>query len=208
MTNDYYSQTRQEMLCFLPEKFKTVLDIGCGQAIFSEKIKKDYLAEVWGIEYDKESARIAKEKIDKVLEGEVSELVGELPDEYFDVVFCNDILEHLVDPYSLISFLRKKIKPGGLLISSIPNVRYLLNLKKLMIDKDWKYEDYGILDRTHLRFFTKNSIARMFNEAGYEIEKLEGINAINSWKFKLLNFFFLGLISDTKYLQFACVARN
>lgn len=206
--NNYYSQERPEMLAFLPADFKTVLDLGCGAGFFSASIKKRFPAvNIWGVERDERSAAQAKEKLDKVYCSDLLEAIDDLPDNFFDVIVCNDILEHLADPFSLIIKLKQKLSSGGRIISSIPNVRYLPNLKKLLIDKQWRYEDEGILDRTHLRFFTAKSIKDMFVQAGYQIETFKGINAINSWKFNLLNIISLGYLSDTRYLQFACVVK-
>lgn len=76
------------------------------------------------------------------------------------------------------------------------------------MDKQWQYEEYGILDRAHLRFFTEKSIRNTFDQLGYELLELKGINAFDlSWKFNLLNFITFGHLNDTKYLQFACVAK-
>ena len=71
----------------------------------------------------------------------------------------------------------------------------------------WKYEDAGILDKTHLRFFTKNSITDMFNDLNFTIIKMHGINEIKTWKFNLINVLLFGYLSDTRYLQFACVVK-
>jgi len=118
-------------------------------------------------------------------------------------------LEHLADPYTVLFNIKTKLNKNGVVVSSIPNVRYYSNLKKLLIDKQWQYEDLGILDKTHLRFFTEKSIKDTFDRLGYEIVKLSGINAFNpTWKFKLLNIITLGNLSDTKFAQFGCIAKN
>lgn len=76
-------------------------------------------------------------------------------------------------------------------------------------DGDWRYEGEGVLDATHLRFFTRRSIGRMFEEAGYEIIRLEGINIqVRGWKFELLRLLTAGRLDDIKYWQFAVVARR
>jgi hypothetical protein len=79
--------------------------------------------------------------------------------------------------------------------------------KALVIDKQWKYEKYGVLDKTHLRFFTKKSILEMFEMLGYNVLSLDGINSIWPWKVRLLNMLLFGALSDTRYLEFACVAK-
>jgi len=203
----YYWNEREEMLRFIPKDARLVLEVGCGGGIFGSAVKRVSGAEVWGIEIDNEAASAAKDKLDKVIIGDVSEIIPNMPDKKFDCIVFNDMLEHLVDPFSVLITIKSKLTPKGVIVCSIPNVRYLPVLRRLLVDKQWKYEDWGVLDRAHLRFFTKKSIVGTFNELNYEILQLEGINGINSWKFNLLNMLLLGNISDTRYMQFACVVR-
>jgi 2-polyprenyl-3-methyl-5-hydroxy-6-metoxy-1,4-benzoquinol methylase len=205
--DEYYSQSRPEMFKYIPQNAKNILDVGCGEGAFGQQLKKDIKAEVWGIELDNNAGAIAQTKLDKVYFGDVNQLLDTLPDKYFDCIVFNDILEHLVDPYSILDKIKSKLNQGGVIVCSLPNVRYFLTLKDLLVHKQWKYEDAGILDKTHLRFFTFKSIVEMFDSLDYIIEIIEGINSIKSWKFKLLNFLALGYLTDTKYLQFACVAK-
>ena len=203
----YYTQTRPEMLKYIPDSAKKILDVGCGEGTFSKQLKETNTREIWGIELDEKSAEIAKQKLDKVFVGDVNSLMDKLPDNYFDVIIFNDILEHLTDPYQILNKIKTKLTPEAIIVSSLPNVRYLLNLVNLIFKKQWKYEDSGILDKTHLRFFTEKSIIDMFDSLNYELVKIEGINSIESWKFKVFNFLTFGFFSDTKHLQFACVAK-
>jgi SAM-dependent methyltransferase len=164
-------------------------------------------AEVWGIEIDKQAGSIAQTRIDKVLIGDLSVIIEELPDGYFDCIVFNDVLEHLVDPFNILLNIKKKLSSDGLIVSSIPNVRYFYNLRDLLIKKQWRYEDAGILDKTHLRFFTFRSMLDMYKSLGYDVKIIEGINPITLWKFNLLNCFSFGYLADTRYSQFACVAK-
>jgi hypothetical protein len=102
--------------------------------------------------------------------------------------------------------MKEKLSPDGVIVASIPNVRYFRNLFDLVVRGTWDYEDFGILDKTHLRFFTKKSIKEMFESLGYRILRIHGINATPSWKVALFNLATLGAFSDTQYLQFCCVA--
>lgn len=204
---NYYAQSRPEMIEFIPKDAKIILDIGCGEGLFGEQLKKKLKAEVWGIEINEKAGAIAQTKIDKVYIGDISQLIDKLPDKFFDCIVFNDILEHLIDPFNILLRIKNKLTSNGVVVSSIPNVRYFFILIDLLVKKQWRYEDAGILDKTHLRFFTFKSIVEMFNSLGYEIKIIKGINPIKSWKFTLLNFFLFGFLSDTKYLQFACVAK-
>jgi hypothetical protein len=98
------------------------------------------------------------------------------------------------------------MNPGGRLVASIPNVRYFFNVVDLAVHGRWDYTDEGILDRTHLRFFTRSSMTRLLEECGYDQVISAGINPTGSVKFRLVNLLTLGRWSDMKYLQFACLA--
>jgi len=204
----YYNNTREEMLAFLPQDAKTILDVGCADGSFSKIIKEKNNAEVWGIEYMPEEAKKASTKIDRVFTGPCEDNIDELPDNYFDAIYFNDILEHLVDPYMVLEKIITKLSKNGVVISSIPNMRYHSALKKLIFSKDWKYADHGIMDKTHLRFFTKKSIFNMYKDAGYDVIEHKGINITKSLKPWLYNIPFLFTALDMRYLQFATVAKK
>lgn len=206
-SKNYYSQARLEIFDFIPLNAKSILDIGCGEAVFSAQLKQRNKAEVWGIEFDVSAADIARKKIDKVLVGDALGIIPGLPDNYFDCIVFNDVLEHLVDPFKALIEIKNKLKTGGVVVCSIPNIRYFFVLKDLLFKKQWRYEDSGVLDKTHLRFFTKNSILDMFNVLGYQILEIKGINKSTSKKLALFNILTFGYFSDTRYSQFACVAK-
>ena len=203
----YYDNIRYEMLKYLPEDAKKIIDIGCGNGAFAEVLKKENNAEVWGIEYMDREAQVAKSKIDKVFSGPCENYIDELPDGYFDVIYFNDVLEHLVDPYEVLDKIKYKLAPNGIVISSIPNVRYHNTFMRLLLKKDWLYEDYGVMDRTHLRFFTDKSIKRMYKEQGYTVVLQEGINKSRSIRPYLYNIPVLFMQMDILFPQYATVAK-
>lgn len=203
----YYDNIRHEMIGYLPTGVKKIIDIGCGNGAFAEVLKEKTGAEVWGIEYMDREAKIAETKLDKVFSGMCEDYIDELPDGYFDAIYFNDVLEHLVDPYMVLDKIKYKLAPDGVVISSIPNVRYHNTFIKVLIGKDWKYEDFGVMDRTHLRFFTKKSIERMYQEAGYTTIVNEGINKSRSIKPYLYNIPLLFTQMDIRYPQYGTVAK-
>jgi 2-polyprenyl-3-methyl-5-hydroxy-6-metoxy-1,4-benzoquinol methylase len=152
-------------------------------------------------------AEQAGRRLDKVFCGDVSQQLQNLPDGYFDCAMFNDVIEHLVDPYTMLTAVQKKLAPGGVIVCSIPNIRFFRNLFNFAVRGEWHYEEQGIMDKTHLRFFTKKSIREMFDSLNYRILKLEGINATPSWRVRLLMLATFGFFDDTQYLQFACVAQ-
>lgn len=203
----YYIADRYDIVDILPSNINTVLDIGCSQGDFAATVKKKFDCEAWGIEPMKDQADIAKTKLDKVLHGHIEEHLNALPDNYFDVITFNDVLEHLVDPYEILSMLQPKLSANGHIAASIPNVRYIRNIYKMLVAKDWEYEDGGILDRTHLRFFTKKSMIRMFEDTGYTVENIKGITQMQKAKSLIVDVCSLGSMHDTTYKQFAILAK-
>jgi 2-polyprenyl-3-methyl-5-hydroxy-6-metoxy-1,4-benzoquinol methylase len=204
---DYYNYERKEMLEFIPGHARTVLDVGCGAGAFGLALEKTRDAEVWGVEINEEAARSAREKLHRVLTGDVGGMMVELPDEYFDCVVFNDVLEHLVDPYSVLLAMKSKLRKDGIIVCSLPNIRYYKQLRELLVEKQWQYKDAGILDRTHLRFFTEKSMTDMFRNLDFEILLMRGMNPTRSRNFKLLNLMLWGALSDARYAKFVCVVK-
>jgi 2-polyprenyl-3-methyl-5-hydroxy-6-metoxy-1,4-benzoquinol methylase len=202
----YYNQSRSEITTFVPKNVRRILDIGCGLGAFLKLVKEQTGAETWGIELYAEIAE--KAKADKILTGKVENLLNLIPNDYFDCITFNDVLEHLLEPAEVLKMMRPKLSEDGIIIASIPNIRYFKNLYELLVKREWKYKDFGILDSTHLRFFTKKSMKRMFEDAEYKIIKQKGINMSSSWKLKLLNFLTFGIPVDIKYQQFVCIASK
>src|SRR5436190_11088109 len=130
-SDDYYAQSRPEMLAFVPATTGRLLDIGCSEGRFGAAVKEMLpLCEVWGVE-PSAAAAAAKTRLDRVFTSRIEEL-QELPDGHFDVVTMNDVLEHL--PYSepALELVRRVLKPDGRLVLSLPNVRYFLNVRDLV----------------------------------------------------------------------------
>lgn len=211
MENNYYSSSRSEMLKYVPADCKVLLEIGCGEGNFSKLCKEKTGAYIIGIEYNKKAGLIARKKIDEVLIGDANEIIQRLPDKSIDLVILNDVLEHIAYPDLLIASVRNKMVDKGLILASIPNFRYISNLKHVIWDKNFKYErDGGIRDYTHLRFFTRKSIISFFKEMNFEILELDGIHPfhLNSFKqyMKYIAIRILGQ-NDSRYLQFAVLCK-
>jgi 2-polyprenyl-3-methyl-5-hydroxy-6-metoxy-1,4-benzoquinol methylase len=204
----YYKNIRHEMLAFLPANAKRVLDVGCGEGAFANAIKNKNKAEVWGIELMPDAAKEAQKVLDKVFCGPCEGFLETLPNDYFDAIYFNDVLEHLVNPYSVLKIIKEKLSENGVVISSIPNLRYYRIFKEIYFKESFEYKEDGVLDKTHLRFFTKKSIQKMYEDLGYEVMSHVGINGEKSMKPYIYNIprFFKGM--DMKHLQFATVARK
>lgn len=206
----YYQNVRSEVTCFLPDVYSRVLEVGCGEGNFRSNLKET--CEYWGIEPSERAAEIATSRLDNVLVGKFEDLAFELPDRYFDLIICNDVIEHIPDHDQLLELLRQKLHDGGVVVGSVPNVRYWKCLFSLIFKKDWLYTDQGVLDRTHLRFFTEKSLKRTLEQHRFSILKFAYINGD---KFKSLspkNFLrrvFVRLVgADSRYRQFGFSVRK
>jgi 2-polyprenyl-3-methyl-5-hydroxy-6-metoxy-1,4-benzoquinol methylase len=204
----YFGLGRDEMLPFVSPSARTLLEVGCGKGAFVASLKARQAIHATGIEPYAAAAALARAHFDEIIELGVDEAVHQLRGRLFDCIVFNDVLEHMVDPWSVLRGVKQLLGPSGRLVASIPNIRYFPVLKPLVLDGSWQYQDYGVLDRTHLRFFTRSGILSLFDLAGYRVEAIQGINATTfSWKVKLLNRLMGGRLDDTRYQQFACVAR-
>ncbi|MBC8122391.1 MAG: class I SAM-dependent methyltransferase [Gemmatimonadaceae bacterium] len=201
----YFQCQRPEMLPYIPREAVRILDVGCGAGEFGRSLKAARAVEVWGVEMDASAATAATRYLDHVL-CEPFDPMLHLPTRGFDCIIFNDVLEHLVDPFAALIYARELLGDNGVVVCSIPNVRFWQNMKHLLIDKDWQYTEHGILDRTHLRFFTRRSILSTFDNLEYNVTRIEGINPSLSRKFRLLNWLLFNQIADMRYLQFAVVA--
>lgn len=204
---DYYFSERKELISFIPSGIRKTLDVGCASGTFSEQLKKNFNTESWGIEMVEEYAMMAKEKLDHSLHGSFDDVYHNLPENYFDCIFFNDVLEHMIYPEDCLKKIKKNLQPGKTIIASIPNIRYINILKNLLFKRDWKYEDSGIMDRTHLRFFTKKSILRMFEDCGYKIQYIRGIRSVSPYCLtSIINLLLFNSLDDVKHQQFVVVA--
>ena len=200
---------RKEMAQFLPRHSATVLEIGCARGEFRTHVSLPN--EYWGVEPDRARAAVAEDCLDKVLTGTYQEVEHQIPNAYFDLIVCNDVIEHLPDHDAFLQSIQKKMTADGCLIASIPNVRFIVNLFEVLVKKDWQYRSEGTLDRTHLRYFTKKSLIRTIGSNGYTIEKMMGINL---WKPQIFLKQVVWLLviavcgEDTRFMQYGIRIRR
>lgn len=183
----YYSGNRQDMLKFIDIKANRILEIGCGEGNFATNFTN---VEYWGVEPVTRHAKAAEQKGLKILNGLYEDVENKIPDSYFDLIVCNDVIEHMLDPRLFLKKIRNKLAPSGKMIVSIPNLRNAYTLYNLLIKGDFKYEKAGVLDYTHLHLFTKKSFINMASECDWEIEKYAPLppSPFKPFKNILLNF--------------------
>ncbi len=170
----YFDFARPELLALVSLTARKVLDIGCGAGRLGEAIKARQPAEVTGMEFDEGAARSARQRLDRVIAGDVEEMQPDFAPNTFDAVVCGDVLEHLRHPGQLLSRVRDWLRPEGQLIASIPNARHHSVVNSLLAG-NWTYEAAGLLDQTHLQFFTRRGIEDLFHLAGFHIRRWQVI---------------------------------
>jgi len=203
----YYQNRRTEMLAFIPPSVLRTLEVGCGAGTFSAQIKDKLGAETWGVEYQPDAANLAAQKLHRVLACSVESALPDLPQRYFDCIIFNDVLEHLVDPYAMLVMVQDLLSKTGVVVASIPNIRHWPEFVDYTLRGNWNYVNAGVLDRTHLRFFTKKSIVATITQYGYELVTLQGINPHYPRAQKIASLLSMGALEDTRYQQYAVVAR-
>lgn len=148
-----------------------VLEIGAASGYLGEYLVKEKKCTVWGVEpvaaqyeeakasgYEKLFSMTAEQFLDS----------GVAKGETFDAILLGDVLEHMVEPQQMLRALRTFLKPGGIVVISLPNVAHYTIRWKLLMGK-WEMQESGILDRTHLRFFTRKTMRALIEGAGYQI---------------------------------------
>jgi O-antigen biosynthesis protein len=148
---------------------KTVLEVGCATGYFT-KVLTEFGCKVVGLEIDPDAAKLAEQWAERVVVGNVDDPATweEVDDEAFDVVTFGDVLEHLNDPLAALRNAVAKLTPTGFVVTSVPNVAHG-DLRLLLLRGSFRYSDTGLLDRTHIRFFTLESIRQLLYEAGLVI---------------------------------------
>lgn len=212
---NYFRNLRTEMLQFVPDEAEQILEIGCGAGAFGAALRERQRQvgrpplRMTGLELDPDAAAIARQTFDQVLAGDFYELAPTLAPDSFDCIVGNDVVEHLADPWRALVQLRQLLRPGGRLVLSLPNVRFWGVVKDLVWHGAWNYAEDGILDRTHLRFFTRSSIERLLRDTEFDAINVEGINPqLSGWKVRWLNALTGRRFDDMRYLQFAAHAKR
>jgi SAM-dependent methyltransferase len=160
------------VLDLLVQEPKFILDVGCSNGDFAANVKQRYpQARVWGVEPNEPAARIAGPRIDRVLCQMFEDIdwTGEgVRRGDIDTVLLFDVLEHIYDPWNTLLTLRNLVSEKAQLVVSIPNVRNVLLIQDL-ISGYWRYRRSGLLDITHIRFFTQKDMYRMFYQTGFRV---------------------------------------
>jgi 2-polyprenyl-3-methyl-5-hydroxy-6-metoxy-1,4-benzoquinol methylase len=175
-----YTHPRTEMLGFLPPDARHVLDVGCSSGAFGRQLRTyTKIKSLVGIEPNETAAEVARGTYDTVVTGRFPEACTGLPTgAAYDAIYFNDVLEHMPLPQEALRAAAELLAPQGVVIASIPNIRHISVVGPLLLKDEFKYRDSGILDSTHVRFFTARSMARMFHQEGWHIRRVQPINRV------------------------------
>jgi 2-polyprenyl-3-methyl-5-hydroxy-6-metoxy-1,4-benzoquinol methylase len=171
----YYTGVNQDLLNLIPIDATSILEIGCGAGALARDYRKRNPSVYYiGVEMVKEAASMAVAHINHTLCGDITTTktlealdvarCGKL----FDTLIFGDVLEHLYDPWSVLAELRSRMTKNGQCIISIPNVAHWSVLLQQLHGR-WNYVDQGLLDKTHIRFFTLETSLELFQKTGWQV---------------------------------------
>jgi 2-polyprenyl-3-methyl-5-hydroxy-6-metoxy-1,4-benzoquinol methylase len=202
----YGRSDRPELMPFIPSSAHSLLDVGCGAGSFGRHLRRlRPKMELWAVEPDPVAAQVAKDAFDQIIVSNFPN--GDVPERHFDVVLCADVLEHMAEPEEALVAAAVALADGGMMLASIPNVRnWRVVLWPLIRHGRWSYTETGILDRTHLRFFTRKSIVDFFATNNWVVESVRGIESTGR-RDRLVSAMTAHRLDDFLFPQYIVVAR-
>jgi SAM-dependent methyltransferase len=185
---EYFSLARTEIEPLLPENTERILELGCGSGATIKWLRGVRNVQfAAAIELNTQAAALARNSIDQVVSVDFENHPVDFEPKSFDLILALDVLEHLTDPWDAVARLHAFLKPGGSLIASIPNVGHYEVLVPLLGGK-FEYTVDGILDRTHLRFFTEPSAAALMESSGLQVSQTDYVYKVPT---KRLRWYFI-----------------
>jgi len=152
-----------------------------------------------GVELSEQAANVAQEQLSEVIVGDIETIDLPWPEQHFDALIMSEVLEHLVDPWRVLRKVRPLMRDGAIVLASSPNVSHH-RVIRMLLNGRWDLVEAGTMDRTHLRWFTPNSYAAMFEECGYKVEEMTPLRAFG-WRAKLVNVLTLGKLRHLFVVQ-------
>jgi SAM-dependent methyltransferase len=169
--SSYFSGARKVFVDDLPvNKSARLLEIGCGNgdtAVYARETGK--CGSCVGVELCAEPAAEAAKRLDQVLVGDAEEIELPFPPGHFDLLIMSEVIEHLRDPWTALRKLHPLLAPGAIVLAGSPNVAFR-NVVMMLLRGRWDYELAGIMDKTHLRWFTPATYRDLFEDCGYAVE--------------------------------------
>jgi 2-polyprenyl-3-methyl-5-hydroxy-6-metoxy-1,4-benzoquinol methylase len=205
----YFSSVRKDILSMIPPHLDEIMEVGCGDGSTLNYLKTNSFCNfTHGVEIFPDAAKIACSRVDKLYQSNIEAMDLPIETSSLDLILCLDVLEHLVNPVKVVEYLHKLLIPNGLLIASIPNVRHYTVVTPLIFQGKWEYQDEGVLDNTHLRFFVKDTAIKLMTSSGLELEEVKSNLSIKPIA-KILNALTLGCIPKSFFeLQYLIKVRD
>lgn len=205
--DNYNNTVRYDLVHLIPDVKGSILDVGCASGATIKYLYDLGAVDVKGIDISDESIDVARRLGFDVYKVDLN--VSPLPfdEKYFDVIILADVLEHLIYPWDVLIKIKTYLKDDGIIIISLPNIGNYKIIKRLIFQDRWDYEEQGILDKTHLRFFTDRTAKEMITNAGLKIVRTSysGYKGIFN---SALNFIFRNVIKKFTAVQFYYVAKK
>jgi 2-polyprenyl-3-methyl-5-hydroxy-6-metoxy-1,4-benzoquinol methylase len=204
---NYYGNIRYDALEYFPKFSDRVLEIGCGTGETLKYLKSNNRCNwIGGVDIYKLRNEI--DFLDYFQHGSVDNEDININEKSIDVILCLDVLEHLVDPWSVIKKISKLLKKDGIIIISLPNIQHYSISIPLLFAGKWSYQESGIMDKTHLRFFSRQTAQGLINSANLRLLSLQPAFLSLGGKVKIINSLTFGLFSNLLTYQYILVVKK
>tara|TARA_B110000908_G_C10154012_1_gene402753 strand:- start:339 stop:992 length:654 start_codon:yes stop_codon:yes gene_type:complete len=197
----YFKNVRLDIVGFIKnQKGLTVLDIGGGSGGTLLFLKEQGIATKIHL-FDIVDQTKDKNVFNSITIGDIN--TTQLYDEKYDVIILSDVIEHMIDPNILINKAKKKLKKNGKLLISLPNIQFIKAMYKVFVKGSFEYEKSGIFDKTHMRFYCKSDMIKLFNNHGdLVINKVFSVNKFVNSKLSFIDKITFGLFSQWLSMQY------
>ena len=190
------------------KEVKNILDVGCGYGLLSKELKKTFpKLDFYGIEHSKEASR-SSQKILKLLQYNIEDIAlikRKFKTQKFDVIIFSDVLEHLYDPVDIIKSYQSFLKQDGTIVVTVPNIANIFSRLALLFGH-FNYNETGVMDKTHIRFFNKQNLKQLAKESNLQIVAQKYDSILVRWFVPFIKIFIAnkgsGHILDSKLYQF------
>ena len=190
------------------KEVKNILDVGCGYGLLSKELKKTFpKLDFYGIEHSKEASR-SSQKILKLLQCNIEDIAlikRKLKTQKFDVIIFSDVLEHLYDPVGIIKSYQSFLDQDGTIVVTVPNIANIFSRLALLFGY-FNYNETGVMDKTHIRFFNKQNLKQLAKESNLQIVAQKYDSILVRWFVPFIKMFMAnkgnGNILDSKLYQF------
>lgn len=162
-----YGSVNPPVFARIPRNARRILDVGCGDGSLARAIRAEWPAQVSGLTWSEEEARLANGVLERVWVADLNRF-EESDLGVYDCIICSHVLEHLVDPWRVLGRLRGHLEAGGTLIVALPNLLFWRNRLEMTRGR-FRYTEGGLMDRTHCKFFDWDAAGELVSAAGFEV---------------------------------------